>query len=81
MLRNQAVTFLARYFDADLTDLGENPYTDVADGSWYHDYVLWATDHNITNGTYGATFSPNDDCLRGQIVTFLYRAFQGIPEA
>ena len=36
---------------------------------------------NITNGTYGTTFSPKDPCTRAQIVTFLYRAFQEIPEA
>ena len=54
----------------------ENHFTDVKEGSWYRDAVLWAVNHEpqITNGTSAATFSPGSTCTRGQIVTFLYRA-------
>ena len=35
--------------------------------------MLWAVEREITNGTSAVTFSPNDECTRGQVVTFLYR--------
>ena len=38
--------------------------------------VSWAYANNITGGTSHTTFSPNDTCTRGHIVTFLYRAFK-----
>ena len=42
----------------------------------YYDAVLWAVENVITTGTGdGTTFAPNEDCTRGQIVTFLYRAY------
>ena len=52
----------------------ENPFTDVADGSFYIDPVLWAVENGITNGTTPTTFNPNGTCLRAHVVTFLYRA-------
>ena len=52
---------------------GENPITDVSASDYYYDSVLWAYENGITSGTSDTTFSPNDNCLRGQIVTFLYR--------
>ena len=69
--RGQTVTFLYR-LAGDKTN-GENPFTDVASGDYYYDSVLWAYENDITSGTTDTTFSPNDNCLRGQIVTFLYR--------
>ncbi len=58
-----------------------NPFTDVAEGKYYYDAVLWAVNHDpqITNGTSDTTFSPNATCTRGQVVTFLWRAM-GTPE-
>ena len=53
---------------------GTNPFTDVQSGAYYYDAVLWAVEKNITSGTSAATFSPNNPCTRGQIVTFLWRA-------
>ena len=53
----------------------ENPFTDVAEGSPYQDAILWALEKGITTGTTATTFSPNAPCTRGQIVTFLWRAF------
>lgn len=57
----------------------ENPFNDVADGMYYTTPVLWAVSKNITTGTTAATFSPNLDCVKAQIITFLWRA-AGSPE-
>ena len=53
-----------------------NPFSDVAQGQYYYDPVLWAVSHDpqITNGTSPTTFSPDATCTRGQVVTFLWRA-------
>ena len=40
---------------------------------YYADAVLWAVKEDITKGTTSTTFSPNADCTRAQIVTFLWR--------
>lgn len=57
-----------------------NPFTDVAEGAFYYDAVLWAADKQITAG-YGSaeTFCPDGVCTRAQVVTFLWRA-NGEPE-
>ena len=49
------------------------PFTDVPAGSYYYDAVLWAVENDITKGTTNTTFSPDADCTRAQIVTFLWR--------
>lgn len=56
-----------------------NNFTDVHEGSFYYDAVLWAVNAGITNGTTDTTFSPNASCTRAQVVTFLWRA-AGCPE-
>ena len=70
--RAQAVTFLYRALGKQ-TDSSAK-FSDVPAGSYYADAVNWAVENNVTNGTGAATFSPNADCTRAQIVTFLYRA-------
>lgn len=72
--RGQTVTFLYR-LAGEKTD-GENPFADVSEGDYYYDSVLWAYQNEITGGTTGTTFSPDDNCLRAQIVTFLYRCYK-----
>ena len=52
----------------------ENPFTDVTEGSYYYDAVLWATKNGIVYGTTSTTFEPSSFCTRAAIVTFLYRA-------
>ena len=52
----------------------ENPFTDVPEGGWFTDAVLWALENGITEGTSAAAFSPGSQCLRAQVVTFLHRA-------
>lgn len=70
--RAQLVTVLYRMAgEPEVT--GENPFTDVPDGQWYTDAVLWAAENGITDGTSETTFSPNDALSREQMATFLYR--------
>lgn len=54
----------------------KNPFTDVVEGSYCYDAILWAVNHEpqITNGVTATEFKPGNACTRGQIVTFLYRA-------
>ncbi len=54
-------------------------FKDVPDNAYYADAVAWAVANNITAGTSSTTFSPEDGCTRGQVVTFLWRA-AGSPE-
>jgi hypothetical protein len=53
-----------------------NPFTDVPEGSFYYDPVLWAVEKGITNGLTADTFGVEGICNRAQVVTFLYRAYQ-----
>ena len=52
-------------------------FADVSADSYYAKAVEWAVKNGVTNGTSAAMFSPNNGCTRAQIVTFLYRAYQG----
>ena len=49
-------------------------FVDVPSGSYYEEAVNWAVENGITKGTTATTFSPNDNCTRAQIVTFIWRA-------
>ena len=71
--RAQIVTFLWRSQESPAAG-SVNPFTDVAADAYYVDAVLWAAENGITAGTTATTFSPNNDCTRAQIVTFLYRS-------
>ena len=73
--RGQSVTFLYRALKGSAS--GSTNFTDVASDAFYADAVNWAVANNVTNGTSNTTFSPNADCTRAEIVTFLYRAYQG----
>ncbi len=72
--RAQAVTFLWRAAGSPAPTTVSMPFTDVKAGSWYYDAVLWAVEQGITKGTSDITFSPDLNCSRGQIVTFLWRS-------
>ena len=71
--RGQSVTFLWRA-NASPAAASASSFTDVAASAYYVSAVNWAVENNVTNGTSTTTFSPNADCTRAQIVTFLYRA-------
>lgn len=73
--RAQSVTFLYRALKG--TASGSTNFTDVKSDAFYTDAINWAVANNVTNGTSNTTFSPNADCTRAEIVTFLYRAYQG----
>ena len=69
--RGQTVTFLWRYDGS--TAVSGSGFADVASDAYYADAVAWAAGEGVTSGTSATTFSPSNDCTRGQIVTFLYR--------
>ena len=70
--RAQIVAFLWRSEKSPAAGTA-NPFADVKSTAYYADAVLWAVKENITRGTTNTTFSPNADCTRSQIVTFLWR--------
>ena len=70
--RTQIVTFLWRSEQSPAAG-SSNPFTDVSADAYYADAVLWAVKEAITTGTTRTTFSPDAECTRAQIVTFLWR--------
>ena len=70
--RAQIVAFLWRSEKSPAAGTA-NPFADVKSTAYYADAVLWAVKENIAKGTTNTTFSPDADCTRAQIVTFLYR--------
>ncbi len=70
--RAQAVSFLYRRFGWETE--ADNPFTDVAQGKYYYDAVLWAVENGVTAGLTESAFGPGNVCQRGQVVSFLYRA-------
>ena len=70
--RAQIVAFLWRSEKSPAAGAA-NPFADVKSTAYYADAVLWAVKENITRGTTNTTFSPDADCTRAQIVTFLWR--------
>ena len=71
--RAQAVTFQWRAAGAPAAE-GTNAFADVSASAFYAPAVQWAVYAGVTTGTSDTTFSPNSNCLRAQIVSFLYRA-------
>ena len=68
----QTVTFLWRANGSPVVDYAMS-FTDVDANAYYAGAVRWAVSEGITSGTSGNSFSPNADCTRAQIVTFLYQ--------
>ena len=52
-------------------------FGDVLTDSYYANAVAWAVENGVTNGIGDGLFGPNNSCTRAQIVTFLFRAYQG----
>lgn len=77
--RSDVVTYLWKL--AGCPQAEYSGFTDVNAQDSYASAVAWAVANNITTGTSATTFSPNDTCTRGQIVTFLYRYFTAAEEA
>ncbi len=74
--RAQAVTFLYRALKAAASG-SSTAFSDVAADAYYASAVAWAVENGVTTGVGGGLFAPKDTCTRAQIVTFLYRAYQG----
>jgi hypothetical protein len=77
--RAQTVTFMWRAAGSPAPQSVTNPFTDVAQGSYYYDAVMWAVEQGITTGATATTFAPDATVTRAQFVTFEYRA-AGSPE-
>ena len=71
--RAQAVTFLARALNAKAG--GKAEFGDVPTDSYFAEAVAWAAANGVTEGVGGGLFGSDNSCTRGQIVTFLYRAY------
>lgn len=70
--RAQAVTFLYNYAGKPTISDIDTPFKDIPNNAYYDTPVKWAIDFGVTSGTSATTFSPANNCTRGQIVTFLY---------
>ena len=73
LTRAQLVTVLYRAAGEPDTGKQVNPFTDVADDTWYTKAVIWAANNGIVNGVSRNTFAPDDSITREQIATMLYR--------
>ncbi len=71
--RAQMAALLYRYAKTPAVT-GNAPFADTRSDAYYYDAVRWAVEKGVTTGTSETTFSPDEDCTRAQIVTFLYRA-------
>ena len=76
--RAQIVTFLYAAAGKPAVEAGDNPFTDVKEGKWYYDAVMWAVQTGVTGGMREDYFGVNETCTRAQAVTFLY-ALAGRP--
>ncbi len=74
--RAQAVTFLYRASGMPAVS-GNAAFSDVATNAYYAAAVKWAEKNGITGGIGGGLFGSDNNCTRAQIVTFLFRAYQG----
>ena len=72
--RGQAVTFMHRAAGSPAAD-GAG-FSDIPEGAYFADAVAWAAESGVTTGVSPTEFAPDEDCLRGQAVTFLFRAQQ-----
>ncbi len=73
LTRAMLVTILYRNAGAPDVESVENPFTDLEQGAWYYDAVLWAAKEGIVNGVSATSYAPNQAITREQIATILYR--------
>ncbi len=71
--RAQAVAFLWRAAGRPEPDSTVNPFTDVSKNDYFYKAVLWAVENRVTFGTTDTTFTPNGNCTRAEIVSFMWR--------
>ena len=74
--RAQFVQFLYNIAGTKVSEDVENPFTDIAEGKWYYNAVMWAVENGVTNGIKEAdgtyTFRPEETCTRAQAARFIY---------
>lgn len=74
--RAQCAAFLYRAAGSpEVTDAAA--FSDVAADAYYAKAVAWAEKNGITNGLGNGKFGSDNSCTRAQIITFLYRTYQG----
>lgn len=73
--RAQFVTFLWRCLGSPMPSNMHSKFTDLNSNAFYYKAVLWAAENGVTDGMTATTFAPEAPCTRGQVVTFLFRAF------
>ncbi|GEM_PF-6480455 len=72
--RAQFVAILYRYNGSPVV-AGINKFSDVKSADYFYNAVIWASQNGITEGMTATSFGPSKNCVRAQVVTFLYRAF------
>ena len=78
LTRGMLVTILGRYDGADITSFKTiNTFGDVKTSDYYHDYVEWAYDYNIVEGTGNGNFSPDSNISRQDLATIIDRYLEG----
>lgn len=77
--RAQLVTMLYRLMGSPKAEGKTEPFTDVAEGEWYYDAIVWAYSENVVKGISETEFAPNANVTREQVATILHR-FLATPE-
>ncbi|MBR4700695.1 MAG: S-layer homology domain-containing protein [Oscillospiraceae bacterium] len=72
--REQVVTFLWNAYGRPAHNLTSNPFSDVKEGKYYYNAVMWAVENGITSGVGDGKFGVGRSCTREQVVTFLWKA-------
>ncbi len=79
LTRAMLVTILYRLSGSPAVT-GDNPFTDVPEGTWYTTAIIWAYENDVVKGVGGGKFAPEAPITREQIATILYRYAQAEPE-
>ena len=73
--RSEAITFLWRAANKPAATIDSVPFTDVKSGKFYWNALLWCYENSIVKGTSSTTFEPGSNCVRGMIITLIYRLY------
>ena len=73
--RGQVITFLYRALGEPDVILSQEPFSDVEQGAFYYEPVLWAYEHGISSGISTTEFGVDVGCTRVQAAVMIYRAF------
>lgn len=79
LTRAQLATVLYR-IEGEPAVAGTDAFSDTADGAWYSDAVLWASQEEVMGGYGGGRFGPDDPVTREQMTAILWR-YAGSPAA